>query len=142
MRALATVAIFLAGLAAAFMALAHFLSIRSAEDLMSGGAQAEGTVTAQHGAKGSNAKFYSYTFQANGRQWTATRRDIPWSARELPIGAKVPVRYDPAKPERSITPAELEQAAGWGNRIFFPLVAAGLLGWGIARIVRRRKPAT
>ena len=140
MRRLATVLIWVAGLFAAFMAFAHFQSVERARELMRTGAQAQGTVTEQLGTRGSNAKFYSYTFRAGTREWKATRRDIPWAAREIPVGAKLAVRYDPAKPERSITPAELEEAESWANRMLFPLVAAALLGWGVARIARRKKP--
>ena len=140
MRWFFTILILVTGLFAAVLAIGHAISVRDAQQLMATGAQAEGTITEQLGARRSNAKFYSYKFNVAGREWTATRRDIPWAARELPVGSKVPVRYDTAKPERSITPAELAALEGWGNRAFFPLVAAGLLGWGIARIVRRRRP--
>ncbi len=142
MRRFATVLILVSGLFAVFLAFAHFQSVEGARQLMASGAQAEGTVTEQSGTRGSNAKFYSYTFRAGAREWVATRRDIPWAAREIPVGAKVAVRYDPAKPERSITAAELEEAESWGNRLLFPLIAAALLGWGAARIARRNKPPT
>ena len=134
--------ILVAGLFAAFMAFAHFQSVERAKELMLRGAQADGTVTEQLGTRGSNAKYFSYKFRAGTREWTATRRDIPWAAREIPVGAKIAVRYDPAQPERSITPAELEEAENWANRMLFPLVAAGFLGWGVARIARRKKPPT
>jgi len=143
MRWVVTIIILVAGLFAALMAAGHALLVQETRALMATGTPTEGTVTEQLGTRGSNAKYYSYAYQAGGRRQTATRRDIPWAAREIAIGAKVPVRYDPAKPERSITPAELEEAEGWGNRALFPLLAAGLLGWGIVRIVRaRKKPAT
>ena len=142
MRRLATVLILLAGLFAAFMSVAHHQSVERARDLMRTGSQAQGTVTEQLGTRGSNAKFYSYKFRAGTREWVATRRDIPWAAREIPVGAEIAVRYDPAKPERSITPAELEEAESWANRMLFPLAAAALLGWGVARIARRKKPPT
>jgi len=142
MKWFATVLILVAGLSAVFMTFAHFQSVERAKELMLTGAQAEGTVTEQLGTRASNAKYYSYKFRAGTREWTATRRDIPWAAREIPVGAKIAVRYDPAQPERSITPAELEEAENWANRMLFPLVAAGLLGWGVARIARRKKPTT
>lgn len=140
MRRVATVLILVAGLFAAVMAIAHHLSVQSARELMRTGSQAQGTVTEQLGSRGSNAKYYSYTFRVGAREWVAKRRDIPWTARELPVAAKVAVRYDPSNPERSITAAELEETESWGNRILFPLVATGLLTWGIGRVVRRKKP--
>lgn len=139
MRRVATVLILVAALFAAIMTFAHHQSVQRARELMRTGAQAQGTVTEQLGTRGSNAKYYSYTFRAGTRGWVATRRDIPWAARELPVGAKVAVRYDPANPERSITAAELEETESWGNRILFPLVAAALFAWGIGRVVRRKK---
>lgn len=140
MRLAATVLIALAGLAFALLALGNELRLADMRTLMESGAQAEGTITEQLGAKKSNAKSYSYRFRAGDRDWTATRRDIPYAARELPIGARVPVRYDPANPERSITAAELEEAHGWGNRIFFPLVAIALIAWAVRRAVRAAAP--
>ncbi len=140
MRRLATVLILVAGLFAVVMTFAHHQWVLGARELMLTGAQAQGTVTEQLGTRGSNAKYYSYTFRAGTREWVATRRGIPWAAREIPVGAKIAVRYDPAKPEDSITAAELEEAENWANRMLFPLAAAALLGWGVARIARRKKP--
>lgn len=141
MRWVVTAVILAAGLFAAMLAGGHALSVQESRTLMATGTPAEGTVTGQHGSRGSNAKLYSYTYRAGGSLRTATRRDIPWAAREIPIGGKVAVRYDAAKPERSITPAELESIENWGNRALFPLLAAGLLGWGIWRIAKpKRKP--
>ena len=142
MRRVATALILVAGLFAVIMAFAHHQWVQGARELMRSGAQAQGTVTEQLGTRGSNAKYYSYTFLAGTREWVATRRGIPWAAREIPAGAKIAVRYDPANPKDSITPAELEEAENWANRILFPLAAAGLLGWGAARIARRKKPPT
>lgn len=142
MRRLATLLIVVAGLFAMFMSFAHHLSVQHARQLMLTGAQAQGIVTEQLGTRGSNAKYYSYTFRTGTRDWVATRRDIPWAGREIPVGAKIAVRYDPDNPERSITAAELEEVENWANRMLFPLIAAGLLGWGVARIARRKKPAT
>ena len=138
MRWLISVVLILASVFFAMLGLGIEMQVRELRDLMVSGTQAEGTITEQLGQRKSNAKFYSYRFRAGDREWTAVRRDIPYSAREIPIGARVPVRYDPANPERSVTPAELEEAEGWGNRLVFPLVALALLGWGAMRIVRRK----
>lgn len=142
MRRVATALILVAGLFALLMAIGHHQSVEGARELMRTGAQAQGTVTEQLGTRGSNAKYYSYTFRAGTREWVATRRGIPWAAREIPVGAKIAVRFDPANPKDSITQAELEEAENWANRMLFPLAAAGLLGWAIARAVRRPKRPT
>src|SRR5687767_4758695 len=86
---------------------------------LSVGAVPEGTVTEILGSKGSNSRFYSYTFPVDGRVQAATRRDIPWSARDTPIGSKVVVRYDPQDPSKNMTRAELDESESWGNRIVF-----------------------
>ncbi|HET6265290.1 MAG TPA: DUF3592 domain-containing protein [Usitatibacter sp.] len=138
MRWLLSIVLIVAGVFFALLGLGIEMQVSQLRGLMASGAQAEGTITEQLGQRKSNAKFYSYRFRAGDREWTAARRDIPYSAREIPIGARVPVRYDPANPERSVTPAELEEAEGWGNRLVFPLVAVALLGWGVVRIVRRK----
>jgi hypothetical protein len=138
MRWLLSIVLIVAGVFFALLGLGIEMQVSQLRGLMASGAQAEGTITEQLGQRKSNAKFYSYRFRAGDREWTAARRDIPYSAREIPIGARVPVRYDPANPERSVTPAELEEAEGWGNRLVFPLVAVALLGWGVMRIVRRK----
>jgi len=130
------------GLAAALLTVGHSLTIEQSRELMRSGARAAGIVTEQLGTKGSNAKHFSYRFRAGEREVTATRRDIPWAAREIPVGSPIEVRYDAAKPERSVTAPELEEAEKWGNRLFFPLLAAGLFGWAIGRVVRRPKPPT
>jgi hypothetical protein len=140
MRLAATILIALAGLLFALLALGNELRLADMRTLMESGAQAEGTVTEQLGAKKSNAKAYSYKYRVGEREWTATRRDIPYAARELPIGSRVPVRYDPTNPERSITPAELEEAHGWGNRILFPLITVALIAWAVRRAVRAGRP--
>ena len=134
MRLAVSILIALAGLLFALLALGNELRLSDMRTLMESGARAEGTITEQLGAKKSNAKSYSYRFRAGDRDWTATRRDIPYAARELPIGSRVPVRYDPANPERSITSHELEEAHGWGNRILFPLVAIAFIAWAVRRV--------
>jgi uncharacterized protein DUF3592 len=140
-RGLVTGLILAVGLAVLLLALGQFQGVREARELMAGGSRAEGTITEQLGARKSNARYYSYRFRAGDREWVAARRDIPWAAGEIPVGTKVAVRYDPARPGRSITPAELDEIESLGNRLLFPLLGAGLLAWGMARIVRRRKPA-
>ena len=138
MRHVYTAVILLAGLCVLVISLAMGLQRDEARRLWAEGAVTEGTVTEILGTKGSNAKFYSYTFPADGRMHTQTRRDIPWSARDTPVGSRVTVRYDAKSPAKSITQAELEELESWGNRIIFPLIGIALVGWGAARILRRR----
>ena len=137
MRWVVTILIFLGGLTAAALALGQHLALTDARRLMADGAQARGTITEQIGARKSNSRYYSYRFNVGNREVTATRRDIPWAARELAMGANVPVRYDPRDPSRSITPAELQEAEGWGNRLLFPILGAVLIAWAALRTVRR-----
>ena len=138
MRWLVSIPVLLAGLFVCLLALGSELHLQEHRRLMESGAQAEGTITEQLGARKSNAKFYSYRFRAADREWTASRRDIPYSARELPIGSKVPVRYDPADPARSVTPAELQELEGWGNRFLFPVIGVALVAWAVTLMRARR----
>jgi hypothetical protein len=127
----------------ALLSLGHMLQVHKAQELWATGRVTEGTLTAHHGRRKSQLREYSYTYRVDGAELTAERRTIPWKHRELPIGSGLVVRYDPTSPERSITPAELEEQESWANRAFFPLVSIALFAWAIWRIARRRpKPAT
>ncbi len=140
MRWVYTIVILLAGLFVLVLALGAGLQRAEARQLWANGAVAEGTVTERQGSKGSNAKFYSYTFPAAGSVQTRTRRDIsPWTAGEVPIGAKVTVRYDPKDPSKSITRHELDEIESFGNRIVFPMIGAALVAWALLRIFRPRR---
>lgn len=144
MRWVGTIVILACAAFFALLALGHALQVDEAQRVWATGKATEGTLTEHHGRRKGNLREYTYTYRVDGRELTAERRTIPWSAREIPVGSKLDVRYDPADPEASVTPAELREFESWANRAFFPLVAAALFGWGIARIVRRggKKPAT
>lgn len=141
MRWVYTILLLIAGLFVLMLAFGASLQRGEARRLWTEGAAAEGTVTGILGSKGSNAKFYSYTFPAGGRVQEQVRRDIPWSARNTPVGSKVAVRYDPKDPAKSVTQFELEESESWGNRFVFPLIGSALVAWALLRIIRpRRKP--
>ncbi len=139
MRWASTILILLAGLFVLLLAFAISLDRDGQRRLWAEGAMAEGTVTGVTGTKGTHSKYYSYAFSAGGHEQTRTRRHIPWSARNTPIGSKVAVRYDPKDPSRSITQAELDESESWGNRFVFPLIGALLVAWALLRIFRPRR---
>jgi len=121
----------------ALLGIGHLVAVENAEKLWARGKPAEGTLTAHHGRRKSNMSEYTYDYRVGDQGYTAERRSVPWSARELPIGARLEVRYDPEDPDRSITPAELEEARKWPNKAFFFVVSAAFLGWAVRRIVKR-----
>ena len=127
----------------ALVALGHELQVLEAQQAWATGRLTEGTLTAHYGRRKSNMREYSYTYRVDGKEYTAERRTIPWSAREIPVGARLEVRYDPMSPAKSVTPAELEELQSWGSRWGLAAISAAFFAWAIARIVRgRRKPAT
>jgi hypothetical protein len=102
---------------------------------MEDGSTVQGTVTELIGAKGGNTYRYSYAYPVGGSTLTTSNRSIPTAARdESRPGTIIQVRYDPAKPERSMTAAELEDLESWPDRIIFPVVAILLLAAGVMRI--------
>lgn len=125
------------------LAIGHSLQVEEARRVWATGKAADGTLTAHHGRRKSTVREYDYSYRVDGRELIAEKRSIPWGAREIPVGSRLDVRYDPAEPERSMTPAELQELENWANRAFFPLVALALLG-GAAYVALRRgkRPAT
>jgi hypothetical protein len=125
------------------LAIGHSLQVEEARRVWATGKVADGTLTAHHGRRKSTVREYDYTYRVEGRELLAEKRSIPWSAREIPVGARLEVRYDPADPEHSMTPAELQELENWANRAFLPLVALAFLGGSIFVALRRaKKPAT
>ena len=125
------------------LAIGHSLQVDEARRVWATGKETDGTLTAHHGRRKSTLREYTYSYRVEGRELLAQKRSIPWSAREIPIGTRLEVRYDPANPQASMTPAELQELENWANRAFFPLAALGLLGGAIFVALRRgRKPAT
>jgi hypothetical protein len=58
------------------------------------------------------------------------------------VGSKLAVRYDPANPESSVTPAELAELEHPANRAFLWVVALAFLGWAAFLVFRRQRKAT
>ena len=125
------------------LAIGHSLQVEEARRVWAAGTATDGTLTAHHGRRKSTVREYDYTYRVEGRELVAQKRSIPWSAREIPVGARLEVRYDPANPEASMTAAELRELENWANRAFPPLLALALLGGAIYVAFRReKKPAT
>lgn len=141
---LGTVLILVVGLFVLLLALGAHLQLLDARKLKSEGRLAEGTVTdTRTGGKRSTSYYFSYEFPAGAV--TRARKDRTISYRDyakMRRGNRIQVWYDPASPESSITMPEMAEHESWANRLFFPLAGLALLGWGIARIVRRRRPST
>ena len=141
MRWLATVLILLAGLFILLLALGAHLGLVEARKLVAEGRQTEGTVSELVAAKGSTDYRYGYTYSVGTSRLMRTNQSIPFGEKDkLRPGTKIRVWYDPANPEHATAQAELAEQESWGNRIVFPLIGAALIGWGVARIFRR-KPA-
>lgn len=127
----------------ALLSIGHAIQVDEARQVWAAGKPTDGTLTAHHGRRKSTVREYTYTDRVDGRELIAEKRSIPWGAREIPVGSRLEVRYDPADPERSMTPAELQELENWANRAFLPLVALALLGGAIFVALRRGKnPAT
>jgi len=139
---LGTLLIVAIGLFALLLALGAHLQLLEARKLMSQGRQTEGMVTEAHGGgKRSTSYYFSYEFPAGNVKHARKNRSIAYGDyTQMRPGTRIQVWYDPANPERSITTPELAEHESWANRLFFPLVGLALLGWGVARIVRRPRP--
>lgn len=125
------------------LSIGHALQVQEARAIWADGKATEGTLTAQHRRKKSAVVEYSYVYRVDGRELIAEKRSIPWAAREIPVGAKLAVRYDPANPEKSVTPAELQEIESWANRALLPVLALAFLAGAIVVFVRgRKRPAT
>jgi uncharacterized protein DUF3592 len=137
---LATVVIFLAGLFFAVLALGGHLQLLEARKVMAQGQPVEGTVTGLRRGTGKSASYYfSYEFSAGGATHAKKDAGISYGDfQELRQGRKISVRYDPAHPAHSITAPEMAEFESIPNRLFLPGVALLLLGWWVARLVRRR----
>ena len=143
MRWLGIVALLLLAAFSGLLSLGHALQVEEARGIWAGGKATEGTITAQHRRKKSTVVEYSYAYRVDGRELVAEKRSIPWAAREIPLGARLAVRYDPARPEKSVTPAELQELENWANRALFPVLALAFLAGAVVVFVRgRKRPAT
>ena len=120
------------------LALGNALMREKALEIWAHGKVAEGTLTAHHGRKKSTLREYSYTYVVDGKELTAERRTIPWAARELPVGSRLVVRYDPFDPSKSFTEAEMQEWNHAGNRAFLAVIALVLLGGAAYVAVRKR----
>ena len=124
------------------LALGNALALDEARAISATGQATEGVLTQHHRRKKSTALEYSYTYKVEGREVSAERRSIPWAFGDIPVGSKLAVRYDPANPERSVTPAELAELEHPANRAFLWVVALVFLGWAAFLVFRRPKKAT
>lgn len=140
---LATLVIFLAGLFFAVLALGGHLQLLEARKVMAQGQAIEGTVTGLRRGTGKSASYYfSYEFPAGGVMLARKDASISYSDHhELRQGSRIKVWYDPANPASSVTAPEMAEFESIPNRLFLPGVALLLLGWWVARLVRRRSPA-
>ena len=134
MRQGVTVFLFVLAVAFAALAITRVLLIHDARDLWATGRTTEGTVVDFGTRRKSNLREYSYTYRVEGREYRRERRAIATSAGEFLVGSAVEVRYDPADPVRSLTPAERVEQEEWANRVIFPVISAAFFAWAIARM--------
>ena len=124
---------------AAFFALLgarpRCMVVEEAQELWARGQATEGTLTAHHGRRKSNMREYSYTYRVGAASSPPSAAHPVVRARAADRLEASTVRYDPADPERSVTPAELEENGKWINQAIFFVIAAGFLGWAVRRIV-------
>jgi hypothetical protein len=140
LRGLATLVIFVVGLFFLVLALGGHLQLLDARKLMAEGKSAEGTIIgARSGGKKSASYYFSYEFPAGGV--LHARKDVGVSYsdyQKLRAGSRILVRYDPGNPAKNVTTPEMAEFESIPNRLFLPGVALVLLGWWVARIVRKR----
>jgi hypothetical protein len=143
LRWLGTALILCAGLLFVALFLAMHVQLVEARKLMETGAQAEGTITQKVGAsKRSSRRDFSYTFRVGSEPFAKTVTGIGSDDYgQMQVGQKIVVRYRPDDPHRNITQPELADLESWANRLFGLAVGLALIGWGIARIVRRARAA-
>ena len=123
-----------------FIAIARQGALDEARELAATGVQTRAVVTEMRvtGKRGSTHNV-SYRFRAGDRDAGATDRRI-FHARydELSIGDEIPVRFDPANPNRNVTAPELEELERWSDRLGFGGLALFWLGMSVAYF--RTKP--
>jgi len=140
LRALGTLALLFAGLFFALLALGGHLQLLEARRVMAEGQATEGTVNGLRKGTGKSASYYfNYEFSAGGAKHV--KADVGLSYGDfhaLRNGSKVKVWYNPANPAVSATLQERAEYESWPNRLFLPGVSVLLLGWWIARLVRKR----
>jgi hypothetical protein len=140
LSALATFVIFATGLFFLLLALGGHLQLLEARTVMAEGRTAEGTVTAlRRGGQKSASYYFSYEFPAGSAIQAKKDLSISYSDfHALRKGSNIKVWYDPASPAKSVTIPEMAEFESIPNRLFLPGIAVLLLGWWIARLVRRR----
>ena len=143
LRWLGTTLIVGGGLFFLMLALGSQIQLVEARQLMSAGAQAQGIITQKFaGGRRSSRHDFTYTFSVGDGRFEKTVTGIAYRDYEqMQVGEKIPVRYEPANPGKNVTSPELADLEGWPNRLFGPVLGLALLGWGIARIVRRPRIA-
>lgn len=138
-RWLATLLIVAGGLFFLLLGLGGWLQVVEAREIKASGTQAEATVSGKRsGGKRSSRYDFSYTVRVGDRQVEKTVTGIGYRNYErMKIGERIAVWYRADDPGRSITDVELAEIESWPNLLFLPVVGLALLGWAIARIVRR-----
>ena len=124
----------------ALMAVGRQVELGAACKIVDSGIQASATVThlkccAQIRLGTSKRSYISYRFQARERQFSGKDREIsPEKWAELRVGVEIPVRFDPANPNRHVTLLELAELEQWGYRMGFSLLSLVLLTCCVLRL--------
>jgi hypothetical protein len=126
MRWLGILAVFALSVGFGLLALGNHLQVTEAREIWANGRVAQGKVVEHQGYPGSSRRTYTYTYRLGDAEFTAERRAIPWEARDIPVGSKLEVRYDPRDPKKSITSAEMQERQSLWNVGFLPAFA---LAW-------------
>lgn len=123
------------------LALGGHLQLLEARKLMATGTQAEATVSQKwSGGKRSTRYDFSYTFRVGDRSIERTVTGIGYGDYvKLQVGQRIPVWHEPSNAAKNITRTEMADLESWPNRLFGFVLGFALLGWGIARIVRRSR---
>jgi hypothetical protein len=139
LRALGTLALFVAALFFALLTLGGHLQLLDARRVMAEGQVTQGTVTGLRKGTGKSSSYYfTYEFFAGGAKHAKTDVSVSYDAfHALRNGSKVKVWYDPANPAASATQQERDEFEFWPNRLLLPGITALLLGAWIWRLVRR-----
>jgi Protein of unknown function (DUF3592) len=140
-KRLLTVLFFCGALLFGTLAILHERMIHDARALAREGVQTTATVSRlSTGGRRSTHYYLEYQYPVGGTKYTTGHRETTAEEyAELHEGMRIPVRFDPDDPIRSVTPQELASLERWGGRIGFFLYSLGLLAAFASRAWPRPK---
>jgi uncharacterized protein DUF3592 len=134
---LASGILILVGFFMLLVALADYRTLRDARRLSTEGTRTDGLIMEIRRSQRRANDDFSYEFSAFGRTYGKHRVEVGGAnLGELAAGQRIPVWYEAANPQLSITAPERARLEELPSRIFFPLLGLALLAFGIVRSAR------